>query len=235
MLSMRGRAAITASALVICVSLISTRSVAATRHHTAPSKCLPGHRQILAADAQAQVYTRQRRVRVANRATPEIAIRTLTDAVACAYGQRRTYDLGKVFGCERGEVGEPEECGGVDQEVVAGPTVAYELRTPGPFNDSFVIVRDLRTGRILHREPTGAGKGESEGIGATKALVVKSDGSVAWTVKVYENAVYEVHAADTTGSRMLASGADIDPTSLALAGSTIYWTQGGRPYSATLN
>jgi len=46
--------------------------------------------------------------------------------------------------------------------------------------------------------------------------------------------MYEVRAVDKTGSRLLASGGDIDPTSLALAGSTLYWTQGSLPFSAQL-
>jgi len=37
------------------------------------------------------------------------------------------------------------------------------------------------------------------------------------------------------GTRLLASGFDVSPSSLALAGSTIYWTQGGKPESSTLN
>jgi len=44
-----------------------------------------------------------------------------------------------------------------------------------------------------------------------------------------------VHAADMAGSRLLASGSDLDPTSLALAGNTLYWTEGGQPHSAQLN
>jgi hypothetical protein len=66
---------------------------------------------------------------------------------------------------------------------------------------------------------------------------VKSDGSVAWIVDVYgsENPVeYQVRALDRSGGRVLASGAGIAPTSLALAGSTLYWTQGGKPFSASL-
>jgi hypothetical protein len=46
---------------------------------------------------------------------------------------------------------------------------------------------------------------------------------------------FEVHAADRTGSRLLASGPTIDPHSLALAGSTLYWTQGGKPFTASLD
>jgi hypothetical protein len=54
---------------------------------------------------------------------------------------------------------------------------------------------------------------------------------------------------DKTGTRLLASGTNIDPSSLALSvgasdvnarprnieGSTVFWTQGGAPISATLN
>ena len=32
-----------------------------------------------------------------------------------------------------------------------------------------------------------------------------------------------------------ASGSDIDPHSLALIGSTLYWAQGGNPITASLN
>jgi hypothetical protein len=68
--------------------------------------------------------------------------------------------------------------------------------------------------------------------------VVKSDGAVAWIVAIYGRehpAEYEVHALDRTGSRVLAFGPGISPRSLALAGSTLYWTQGGNPMSAPLN
>ena len=62
------------------------------------------------------------------------------------------------------------------------------------------------------------------------------DGSVAWIVETNEEeGEYQVHAVDKSGSRVLASNPDIDPTSLALAGSTLYWTQGGQPATASLN
>jgi hypothetical protein len=44
-----------------------------------------------------------------------------------------------------------------------------------------------------------------------------------------------LHALDKTGERTLAVGSNIDPNSLALAGSTLYWTQSGRPALALLN
>lgn len=45
----------------------------------------------------------------------------------------------------------------------------------------------------------------------------------------------EVHVVDHLGNRIVASGADIDPQSLALAGGRLYWTQGSKPSSTTLN
>jgi len=76
----------------------------------------------------------------------------------------------------------------------------------------------------------------SVGIGLAVAIVVKRDGSVAWIVETgEEEGRYQVHAVDRSGSRVLASSPDIDPSSLALAGSTLYWTQGGQPATASLN
>jgi len=67
-------------------------------------------------------------------------------------------------------------------------------------------------------------------------IVAKSDGAVAWIVesRTYEDG-YQVHAVDRTGSRLLAVCSDIEPHSLALAGSILRWTQGGKPMSASLN
>lgn len=72
-----------------------------------------------------------------------------------------------------------------------------------------MVVRDLRTGKVLHRESTGTPSASSKdiGVGATVAIVVKSDGAVAW-INVDELS-YQAHAVDKTGSRLLASGSDI--------------------------
>jgi hypothetical protein len=76
----------------------------------------------------------------------------------------------------------------------------------------------------------------SIGIGPAVAIVVKRDGSVAWIVEtIQELGGYQVHAVDKSGSRVLASSPDIDRTSLALAGSTLYWTRSGEPFSSSLN
>jgi hypothetical protein len=122
-----------------------------------------------------------------------------------------------------------------------------------------VVVRDLRTGRVLHRVPTGAPlepKPGYVGVGNVVSIVVKSDGAVAWIADDYERSgtahgteYIDVYAVDKSGTRLLAAGTEIDPSSLALSvggsnigqgsrtapGSTLYWTQGGQPMSASLN
>jgi hypothetical protein len=128
--------------------------------------------------------------------------------------------------------------------TLSGPVVAYEVASATGAEGqaqtvSFtVVVRDLRGGRVLHDVPSGtpAANPFAVGVGRTVAVVVKSDGAVAWIAKAppYEG-TYQLHAVDKSGSRVLATGADIDPSSLALAGSTLYWTQGGKPMSAPLD
>jgi hypothetical protein len=111
-----------------------------------------------------------------------------------------------------------------------------------------MTVRDLSNGKVVHTVPTGTpvhpapprvegGLTRSNvGIGPATAIVVKNDGAVAWIVSTpKEDGYYQVHAVDKMGSRVLATGPEIEPHSLALAGSTLYWTQGGKPMSATLN
>jgi hypothetical protein len=152
--------------------------------------------------------------------------------------------------------------------VLAGSVVAYEeffttadrytLEGEPVTTALRVIVRDLRTGRVLHDVPTGTPpKPEpgSVGVGNIVALVLKSNGSVAWIAEDSERsaaakaAYFDVYATDKSGTRLLASGTDIDPSSLALsagathlddyphtiAGNTLYWTQGGQSFSTTLN
>lgn len=104
--------------------------------------------------------------------------------------------------------------------------------------EAWVVVRDLRTGRVLHNVPTGTQSPPVPhfvGAGEATTIVVKRDGAVAWIVESKcLGGEYQVHALDEDGERVLASGRDIAPRSLALVGSTLYWTQGGKPYSATL-
>lgn len=208
--------------------LVASPVYAAGRHHK-PGKCMPVHSGLIAADAQAQVYVRP----VGGEA--EVFF-------ACAYGSRHTYNLG---------TGPPNiSSQGGSRNVhftLGGAMLAYESSwftsypAPGAIEcEADVVVRDLRSGQILHNAPTGTSSPPSLCFGPVITLIVKSDGAVAWIVKDEEGhhpepAPYEVHAVDKTGNRLLASGSEIEPYSLALGGSTLYWLQGGKPMSTTLN
>ena len=70
-------------------------------------------------------------------------------------------------------------------------------------------------------------------------LVLRGDGTMAWIVELRDSAMsppsYELRRSGAgSASTLLALGADIAPGSLALAGSTLYWTQAGAPRSAPL-
>jgi hypothetical protein len=118
----------------------------------------------------------------------------------------------------------------VEKVTLSGSVVGYEEFDIqiGVSSRWAVIVRDLRTGRVLHRaNSTG---------GFVQDLVLKTDGAVAWIVDTrFLPDEYAVVALDKTGMRTLASGPSVAPSSLALAASTLYWTQDGKPFSAVLD
>jgi hypothetical protein len=129
--------------------------------------------------------------------------------------------------------------------------VAYERFDQEYVSEEYVVVRDLKSGRVLHHVPTGVRSGPEAnpadvGGGPVRGLVVKPDGSVAWMVEDGERSTLtpsgdpairylSVYAQDRSGLHLLSAGTNIDVTSLALGGSTVYWTEGGHPMSATLN
>ena len=187
--------------------------------------CVPKHSHLIAAGTRGQVFF-----------APEPGEGGAEAVYGCAYGRKHSYLLGKPTDC--GSHG----CVALERETIAGTFVAYEESLSGGVGSSefsyLVLVRDLRNGRILHRLPTGvpaSNNPELVGDGMTTAIALKSDGAVAWILESgVEPSEYQVHADDKKGNRVLATGANISPHSLALAGSTLYWTQGGKPFSATL-
>ena len=203
---------------------------------------LQPYRQTLAVDPYGQVYSVGPLRPVAPQ--PGERISEFGEIYGCIYGHRGAYDLGALPHWELDKYSEGPYFG--DHYVVlAGTIVAYEYEMfPASGKPTWSVwVKDLRTGRTLRHEPTGTFATPSSepeqdvGLGPTTAIVVKTDSSVAWIVKTFSASEggYQVHAADIAGSRLLAKGSDIDPASLALAGSTLYWTQGGKPFSAPLN
>jgi hypothetical protein len=218
----------TAIFAMMLVVLVTAESVNAahSRPKVSPTCRLPAHASLLLADSQAQVFESPSR----GLSGPFIE--------GCAYGRRRAYMLGVPLGRP-----DPEGNEGVTREILAGTVVAYEFSAQPAFGSgegstALVMVRDLRSGKMLQKVPTGTPSVPRRGIGIGRALslVVKSDGAVAWVAGALPpEGYYQVHALDGSGSRVLATGRSIDPQSLALAGSTLYWTQEGKPFSAALN
>ena len=137
--------------------------------------------------------------------------------------------------------------------VAYAETVVSEIKYDDCYCGQWqVVVRDLRTGHIVHRIPTGGSKrgpatqiyqvpepGDYVGVGPAVDIVVRRDGAVAWIAQNLGldkmEAGYEVHVADDLGGRVLASSPEINPSSLALSRSTLHWTQAGKPMSAMLH
>jgi hypothetical protein len=149
----------------------------------------------------------------------------------CARGAGRAFYLGPfVEGGSSGSVG-------TSLIVLAGPVVAYGTEQNGQeVTHEEIWVRNLRTGRVLHHVPNGERPNpHSVGLGETAAIVVRADGAVAWTVRAGETrGGIQLRSVDASGSHLLAMSPTIDPRSLALAGSTVYWTDDGKPASAQL-
>lgn len=242
------RTAVALTGVLGVLLMTATASVARGRP-TAPAKCRPSSSHVLFTDPQAEVY-----------AVPNGEVLNIR---ACANGQRRSFFIAS---CNRRE--SAAACAEVPRVTLAGAAVAYEeffttadrytLEGATVRTSLRVIVRDLRTGRVLHDVPTGTPPKPEPGsvsVGEIVALVLKSDGSVAWIAEDDERSAvakapyFDVYAVEGSGTRLLASGTDVDPSSLALsvdathlddyphtvAGSELYWTQGGQSFSTTLS
>jgi hypothetical protein len=235
-------------ALVVTLLALGAPAADAAAHRRVQPKCVPGHAHTIAANGRVQLFTALERGGGS------------TLVYGCAYGRRGTYALGLA----PGPCVSPHGCGGVEHEVLAGPFVAYE-ESLFTLNEAlqYVIVKDLRSGRVLHKVPTGSvlpqnGEFSSVGVGNVVAMVMNSDGATAWIADDEARSVgrgaaevpfFDVESVGRQGSRLLASGTDVDPASLALAvdaggvgearrnvrASKVYWSQGGQSFSAGLD
>jgi hypothetical protein len=212
--------------------LASTSMAAARPGRKVTPKCPPANEGVVVADAQAVLYKATTTVY-----EPEEHkfVEGREEIFGCAHGAKRSYHIGLP------PYGGPGESGGVGPVALVGPIVAYDVGERAGVESTRSVeeiwVRNLRTGKLIHRIPNGSPPEPGDvGLGDTAAIVVKSDGSVAWIVRAGEKlGGIQVRSVDKTGSHLLATSPEIDPTSLALAGSTLYWTQGGKPMSAALN
>lgn len=212
---------VTILAVTVLASILAAASAtAAHAGHKATPKCPPAHEEVFAADAQAIVYK-----------APESPKGLTGNVFACAYRAKRPYHLG------------PAPSGGAAGSANTGPITLVGSIVAYGVGESFeehgyseIWVRNLATGKVIHRTPNGSpAKPGDVGLGETTAIVATSGGSVAWIVRASgELGSIQVRSVDQTGEHLLAASPEIAPDSLALAGSTLYWTQGGKPYTAPL-
>lgn len=217
------------STLLLALLAATPPASAAPSQRRTPPKCAPRHSRLLVADAQVEVYIRPEGFGPRGGYQAE-------EVFGCTYGHRRAYALGPPPSYSSGG------SAGVDKETLTGPIVAYEAFSEGMedgYSRSEVVVRNLSNGHVLHEVPTGTSptpKPGHVGIGSVVAFVVKRDGAVAWVLKVGIRPVeYQVHAVDKHGSRVLAAGPEIDPSSLRLVDNTLSWTQGGQTFTGSLS
>lgn len=154
----------------------------------------------------------------------------------CARGHERSFGIGDQPGASS------EGGGGVEKETLAGPLVAYEawekqegVGGPPTTSRSLLVVADLRTGRVVHKLPTGSSEPPFKiGAGHAAALVLKRDGAIAW-ITGGGGPVQTVHALDRLGNRVLGVGPGISRRSLRLNANIVSWTKHGRRYSVRLD
>jgi hypothetical protein len=223
------------SSIVVMVAFAAPAN-AADPGNQRPATCPSAHRRPILADAQVRIYDITKLENVRSHPDPEQVERY----IACVAGRHHPLVVSEEGECS------PEACGGIRHLTLTGVMLAYEEFSTGSISEPawslWVTVQNLRTGMVLHSVPTGTltpPKQYDVGVGPAVAIVVKSDGAAAW---IAENSNekegppdYEVHAVDETGARLLAAGSNINPSSLAVAGDILYWTQGGKPYSVPLD
>ena len=122
---------------------------------------------------------------------------------------------------------------------LAGRHVAFVSEYTAATGDALgavVSVRDLRTGAFVRRF---ASPGDPNTDDVTD-LELRSNGAVAWIARVVAGmpaiTIKEVRVFPATDphSTVVDSGTDVEPRSLALSSTTLYWTRDGVARSASL-
>lgn len=245
---MRSKATLIVLATISLVALeASTGAAEGARVPSCPPK---HHVHVIVADRLAVVYK-------GPGTTESGAPSEYTEIFGCVRSLGRSY----LLGSPPSSGGSPSGTGGTAKYRLSGTVVAFEsygyaplFQPEGASIQHEIIVRNLRNGRTLHRLPTGTGNSAKEredgdvGIGGATTLVVNSAGAVAWVVSVYTEALgareaaehreiseYQLHVADSTGTRVLSEGTTTTSLSLRLKGSVLSWEVAGKRYYATLH
>jgi hypothetical protein len=148
---------------------------------------------------------------------------------------------GAVYGCDK-RTGKRVRLGNaricvmtpcVNHAAAAGDLIAYGIERCGVDTcSSSVSVLRLPDDKQLHSYAAITGSIAPESFQSVNAIVVKSDGAVAWIATassiISHGSRIEVHA----NKRLLDSGASIVRSSLRLHGSTLTWRDGSTERAA---
>lgn len=194
-------------------------------------QCAPAGAAILAADRSAQIYD----AHLPNGTfAPNVYGCTLDHKHRFLLAHSRPNSCGRRQLCEcRTET--ERTCGTwVDEPVaLAATTVAYlESRFDHGSGDRQVIVRSLRTGRVVHAF--------RERLREVVQLVVKSDGAVAWVEASpgfggFGGSSWAIGALDRNGYRLLVESLLSEPRLLDVRGSSLAWELEGHRAIAPLH
>lgn len=180
----------------------------------AARRCGPSSAKTLVADAVARIYERGGQV------------------FGCAQGAPRSYLLGSSSRSPRQSRAGPV--------ALAGRVAAYGLSSYGVDTVSAaVVVRRLSDGKQLRDDGAVTRPSGPESFDAVERVVLKRDGSIAWTASarsvISEHvSELEVNRDDARGRALLDSGPRIATGSLRLRGSRLTWRDGSATRSATL-
>jgi hypothetical protein len=203
-----------ALATLACAVIPASAAEAATK-----KKCaIPRGSDVVAKNSQVYVYTRDGSGDVTSR------------LYGCYRKTARTARLAESSGDDLGLLTVE-----FDQVRVNGRFVAWQEKAtdisckadcpPGYEPDTYAISRaDLKTRRSLSWPDAHA---------ENDSLVLSKAGNTAWIQAGDVNGVFAVRVGDKTGSNAIDSG-NIDPTSLALTGTTLTWVNAGEAKNATL-
>jgi hypothetical protein len=161
---------------------------------------------------------------------------------------RPTREIDRIFLCSyrtsrRTPLGTDDCFNSIEVELTrfSRRLLAVGLVSCGPGGTvSTLDVRRTRDGRRIRRVQAVPAPPFMQGaLMRVTDLVLRGDGALAWIVEIRDAATasprYQVRTSlGGRASMLLAESADIAPGSLALAGSTLYWTQAGAPQSSVL-
>jgi len=226
----RSRSALTAACVLSIAGIMVCSAPAAARAKKRPRPCVPTTARRVLANSRAEIFTAPGPFSKAR------------EYYGCATGSRLRVDLGVVNDAQI-------DFSGSRQVRLVGTIAALETSGSAHASGSSfdILVYDVKRRRLLRRLPTGtptptqtknAYPETLEGVGDTTALVLQPDGAVAWIVHdtaAPDPPTYQVIKANAgQPPTVLATGTDIDPTSLALGGTVLYWEQNNSPHSAQL-